>query len=159
MKIKNYFPMFIDLSDKYIVVVGGGKIATRRVKTLYQFTRNILVVSPKLTRELQDMVKAGQIRWINRKCRRSDLSMAYMVLAVTDDAGVNDDIYRICKEEGIYVNVASDKDKCDFHFPGIVKYDEVVIGVNAGGADHKKVKKVRMEIEEHLMKRGNADES
>ena len=47
MKNKPYFPMFIDLSDKNIVVVGGGNIATRRVKTLLSFTRNIRVIAPK----------------------------------------------------------------------------------------------------------------
>ena len=49
MKNKPYFPMFIDLSDKNIVVVGGGNIATRRVKTLLSFTRNIRVIAPKVT--------------------------------------------------------------------------------------------------------------
>ena len=52
MKNKPYFPMFIDLSDKNIVVVGGGNIATRRVKTLLSFTRNIRVIAPKVTMEM-----------------------------------------------------------------------------------------------------------
>ena len=52
MKTKRYFPMFIDLSDKKIVVVGGGNIATRRVRTLLQFTRNITAIAPKCTMEL-----------------------------------------------------------------------------------------------------------
>ena len=47
MKNKRYFPMFIDLSDKKIVVVGGGNIATRRIRTLLQFTRNITAIAPK----------------------------------------------------------------------------------------------------------------
>ena len=49
MKNKRFFPMFVDLSDKKIVVVGGGNIATRRIKTLLQFTRNITAVAPKTT--------------------------------------------------------------------------------------------------------------
>ncbi|MFR2800012.1 MAG: NAD(P)-dependent oxidoreductase [Blautia wexlerae] len=49
MKNKPYFPMYVDLSDKNIVVVGGGNIATRRVKTLLSFTRNIRVIAPKMT--------------------------------------------------------------------------------------------------------------
>ena len=49
MKNKRYFPMFIDLSDKKIVVVGGGNIATRRIRTLLQFTRNITAIEPKST--------------------------------------------------------------------------------------------------------------
>lgn len=74
-----------------------------------------------------------------------------MVIAATDDRKVNDDIYRICREEGIYVNVASDKEKCDFYFPGIVKYKEMVIGINASGLDHQKARRVREAIERVLV--------
>ena len=63
---------------------------------------------------------------------------------------LNDDIYRICKNEGIYVNVASDREKCDFYFPGIVMEDELVVGITASGLDHKKAKKVREEIQSVL---------
>ena len=55
MKTKRYFPMFIDLSDKNVVVVGGGNIATRRVKTLLQFTRNVTAIAPKVTEELRGL--------------------------------------------------------------------------------------------------------
>lgn len=74
-----------------------------------------------------------------------------MVIAATDDRKVNDDIYRICREEGIYVNVASNKEKCDFYFPGIVKYKEMVIGINASGLDHQKARRVREAIERVLV--------
>lgn len=59
MKTKRYFPMFIDLSDKNVVVVGGGNIATRRVKTLLQFTRNVTAIAPKVTEELRGLGTAG----------------------------------------------------------------------------------------------------
>ena len=66
MKNKPYFPMFIDLSDKNIVVVGGGNIATRRVKTLLSFTRNIRVIAPKVTMEMMELGKAGYVELITR---------------------------------------------------------------------------------------------
>ena len=66
MKNKRYFPLFVDLSDKNVVVVGGGEIATRRIKTLLYFTRNVTVVAPKMTRELTEMGKAGQVQAIFR---------------------------------------------------------------------------------------------
>lgn len=70
-----------------------------------------------------------------------------MVLAATSDRKVEDDVYRICKEEGIYVNIASDREKCDFHFPGIVTNEEITIGVNASGLNHGKAKRIREEID------------
>ena len=148
MKNKRFFPMFVDLSDKKIVVVGGGNIATRRIKTLLQFTRNI--TAPKTTMELHELGKAGFVNLINRPVKRSDFAMAFMVIAATNDWKLNDEIYRVCKEEGIYVNVADDKSKCDFYFPGIYMQDEVVVGITASGLNHKKARKVRVAIQEAM---------
>ena len=108
MKTKRYFPMFIDLSDKNVVVVGGGNIATRRVKTLLQFTRNVTAIAPKVTEELRGLGTAGYVNLITRPVKRSDFQTAYMVIAATNDWKLNDEIYRVCKEEGIYVNIADD---------------------------------------------------
>ena len=144
MKPKRYFPMFIDLSDKNVVVVGGGNIATRRVKTLLQFTRNVTAIAPKVTEELRGFGTAGYVNLITRPVKRSDFQTAYMVIAATNDWKLNDEIYRVCKEEGIYVNIADDKSKCDFYFPGIYMKDEMVVGITASGLDHHKAKKVRI---------------
>ena len=92
MKNKRYFPMFIDLSDKKIVVVGGGNIATRRIRTLLQFTRNITAIAPKSTMELQELGKTGYVNLITRPVKRSDFDMAYMVIAATNDWKLNDEI-------------------------------------------------------------------
>lgn len=150
MKTKKYFPMFVNLEDKQIVVAGGGNIATRRVRTLLNFTRNIRVAAPEVTAELSELAKVGHIIWIQREVKRIDFQDAYMVIAATSDGRINDDIYRICKEEGIYVNIASDREKCDFHFPGIVRFEEITIGINASGVNHKKAKEVREKIEKVL---------
>lgn len=150
MKNKRYFPLFVDLSDKNIVVVGGGEIATRRIKTLLYFTRNVTVVAPRLTRELTDLGKAGKVEVVARPVKRSDLEQAYMVIAATNDRKLNDEIYRICKAQGIYANVIDDKEKCDFYFPGVYIQEELVIGVTASGLDHKKAARVREGIERVL---------
>ena len=152
MKNKRYFPMFIDLSDKKIVVVGGGNIATRRIRTLLQFTRNITAIAPKSTMELQELGKTGYVNLITRPVKRSDFDMAYMVIAATNDWKLNDEIHRVCREEGIYVNVASDREACDFYFPGVYMRDEMVVGVTASGLDHKKAKRIREEIQKALEK-------
>ena len=105
--------MFIDLSDKKIVVVGGGNIATRRIRTLLQFTRNITAIAPKSTMELQELGKTGYVNLITRPVKRSDFDMAYMVIAATNDWKLNDEIHRVCKEEGIYVT--------GFYYPVVPK--------------------------------------
>ncbi|MEE0713470.1 MAG: NAD(P)-dependent oxidoreductase, partial [Blautia sp.] len=89
-----------------------------------------------------------------KKYEKSDIKDADMVLAVTDDSALNEEIYKICKEKNILVNVASNQEKCDFHFPGILEYEDVVIGFNGCGKDHKKVRKVREMIQEMLSHKG-----
>ena len=128
MKNSRYFPMFVDLSDKNIVVAGGGKTALQRTKCLLLFTRNITVIAPRMTQELQEMGKAGRVNIQLRPIRRSDFDNAYMVIAASQDWKLNEQICKVCKEEGIYVNVSGDKEESDFYFPGLCIADDSVIG-------------------------------
>ena len=131
MKNKPYFPMFIDLSDKNIVVV---------------------------TMEMMELSKAGYVELLTRPVKRSDFAMAYMVIAATNDRKLNDEIHRICRQEGIYVNVASDREQCDFYFPGIYMQEGLVVGITASGLDHKKARRIREEIQDALEKVAREDE-
>lgn len=146
MKSKPFFPMFVDLSEKNVVVVGGGNIATRRVKTMLQFTRNVKVIAPKMTEELLELGKKSYAELLLRPVKRSDFDFAFIVIAATNDWKLNDEIYRVCKEQGIYVNVADDKEKCDFQFPGIYRQDDMVVGIMS--SDPKKARKAFVAIEE-----------
>ena len=118
MKRKNkpLFPLFTDLSEYKIVVVGGGAVALRRVKTLLHFASDLTVVAPEICGELCALASEGKICLLKKKYEREDLYAAHMVLAATDDRAVNEDIYSACKCLGILVNVASDQNKCDFQF-------------------------------------------
>ena len=149
---KGLFPMFVDLREKKSVVIGAGKIATRRIQTLTQFCENITVIAPEATEAVHALAADEQITWLTKAYERDDLYGADLVLAATDDPKLNDEIHSVCKCLGILVNVCSDQRKCDFQFPGIVKDEEVVIGINAAGTDHHKVKKLRECIEEAFAK-------
>ena len=137
MMNKPYFPMFVDLSEQKVVVVGAGTIAKRRIRTLAEFTDHLVVIAPEVNKELQDMEEAGRLTILRKKYEREDLYDAGMVIAATNDAKTNNDIYSACKCLGITVNVCSDKNKCDFYFPGVAKNGDVVVGVTASGRDHK----------------------
>ncbi len=149
-KCKALFPMFFDISEKKIVVIGGGKIATRRIKALLDFADKILVIAPKVSDDILQMGKDGRILFERRTYNEKDINGADIVLAATDNVSLNDEIYTNCKHLGIMVNVASDKEKCDFYFPGIVKKDSIIIGISAGGNDHKGAKEMRQKIQKYL---------
>ena len=150
MSNQRYFPLFIDLSERQIVVVGGGKVATRRVKSLMPFTRNITVVAPDLTADLRALAMAGHIQVVERPVKKSDFLNAFIVLAVTNDRKLNDTIYNICRGEGIYVNTANDREESDFFFPGICIQDNLVVGVTAGGKDHHRARVLRAAIQKMM---------
>ena len=143
-----YFPLFMDISDKKIVVIGGGNIAARRVKVLSQFCRNLTVVAPRIHPDLLNLEEKGQIRVIRREYEREDIYDAWMVLATTDQHKLNEEIYSVAKCLGALVNVASNREKCDFHFPGIVKKNHFVVGINASGMGHKGAARLKERIEE-----------
>lgn len=147
---KALFPIFVDLSDKRAVIIGAGKIATRRTKILAEFMKDIMVIAPFIEEELKSLADAGAIRLISREFVERDIDGADIVIAATDDAELNRRIYDLCHDVGIMVNVISDRTLCDFHFPGIVKRDNLVVGVNAGGEGHSLAKTVREKIDKLL---------
>lgn len=150
---KKRFPIFLDLTGRKIRVYGAGRIAARRVETLLLFSPQVTVYAPEASASLGKA--AAESRLTLRKEAYEPGSIpadVFMVLAATDDASVNEQIYRECHEKGILVNVCSDQSLCDFHFPGIASKGGLVIGINAGGNDHRLARrwteKIRREVEE-----------
>ena len=151
---KPCFPMYVDLSDKKIYVVGAGTIAKRRIRTLCIFSDHVTVIAPEVNPELQKMEQTGKIRILRKKCEDHDLTDADMVIAASNDRSLNEEVYTFCKKKNILVNVCNDKTKCDFYFPGLIMDDEVVVGVTARGKSHKKARSVIEKIKEILLSCG-----
>ncbi len=153
---KKYFPMFVDLTEKKIVVIGGGTIATRRVCTLLPFVSQIEVVAPEATVELQELSCKGEITWKQCEYDYEHIKDADIVLAATDRPEINHRIKAECEQlkaetgRKILVNIADDRNLCDFYFPGIVQAGEIVVGINAGGRNHGLVKAIREKIQKLL---------
>ena len=144
-----YFPLYVDLTEKNILFAGGGKIAARRVHILMRFAKHIKVVAPRFEESFGELEEESQIRLVQRTFDFSDLIGRDLVFAATDDTELNRQIYEACKEQGIPVNVCSDQNLCDFQFPSVVISDDVVIGINASGKNHRRVKQVRQELEKY----------
>lgn len=150
-----YFPIFIDLSKKQVLMIGAGKIAARRVKSLCGFAGGITVVAPVIDEAIKALQKDYPVTLIEEPFSEELLEEAgrwAMVLAATDDAVLNDRIAQLCHARGIFVNIASRKEACDFYFPAMIRRDPIVIGINASGVDHGLVRRTREELEAALDK-------
>lgn len=154
-----YFPVFMNFSEKKVLVVGGGVIATRRIGTLLKFVGHIEVVAPEITEVLRNLVEKKCITWRKELYCESFIQKKDIVIAATNHHDVNLQIYEDCREEEkktgtpILVNLIDDKTLCDFYFPSVVMQDDIVIGINSSGTDPKITKTVRKQIEEKI----NAD--
>lgn len=152
-----YFPLYFDLTQKKILIVGGGKIATRRLFVLDGFVGSITIVAPDITDTIREKLKkrdplSGEthIEWIEKKFACEDLENRDLVFAATNDPVQNRAIYEACHEKKIPVNVCSDRNLCDFQFPSIIVNEDTVIGVNASGEDHSRVRQIREQLEDLL---------
>lgn len=146
-----WFPLFISLENKNVMVFGGGNIAKRRILTLQPFGTAIKVIAPEID---EGILESESLTIIKRGYRKGDCYGAYLVIAATDKASVNREIAEECSELGIPVSVADSKELCTFYFPGIVRKDNMVMGLTASGEDHegvkRAVKKLRLCIDEIL---------
>lgn len=145
-----YFPLFIDLSEKKLVVFGAGRIARRRITVLSQFTPALTVIAPDCLPEVEALAAEGKIRYLKKVYEEEDLEGADIVFAATNDHAVNDRIHGDCIKRGITVNVSTDRSKSDFYFPGIARKGNIVVGVTASGKDHAGARKVSEKMRELL---------
>jgi siroheme synthase-like protein len=142
--------MFVDLSDKKVVVAGAGTIAKRRIRTLISFTDHLVVIAPEVNNELKALEAEGKITILRKYYEREDIYDAALVIAATNDNKINQDIYSACKCLGIPVNVCNDKTKCDFYFPSIAANEELVAGISASGRETKISREMTGKIRELL---------
>lgn len=145
-----YFPLFVDLSEKRILVIGGGKIAQRRIETLLDFATDICVVAPEITDKLRILSENRRIQWIQDVYHTNLTEGADIVLAATNSSSCNDQIAADCKARKIPVNTAHKKESCDFYFPGIVRQGNIVTGISTSGLNHHEAKEARERISQAL---------
>lgn len=148
--MKPYFPMFVSLEDKRILVVGAGTIATRRIKALMKFGASIRVVAPLFDPELEGI---EDLDLINRGFIPGDLDDTDMVVIATNNAPLNEEIAEMCESRGIIKNVSSNQKLCDFFFPATILTDDIIVGICSGGNDPSVTKNARADIENFLKNR------
>ncbi len=127
----NYYPVFLNLNGKKAVVVGGGKVAQRKVISLLDAGADVTVISPSLTSELRKALVGGKIRHIPRFYRKNDLKGAFLVIAATDSAETN---RKVSKGAPALVNVVDVPAECNFITPSVVRRGQLLIAISTGGA-------------------------
>ncbi|MDR2392975.1 MAG: bifunctional precorrin-2 dehydrogenase/sirohydrochlorin ferrochelatase [Treponema sp.] len=125
-----YFPLFVDLTGKDCLIVGGGAVAVRKARSLLNFGAKLRVVDP----EPSASIKVLSLTLLSRPYRSpEDVTGAAMVIAATDKQELNRMVAQDARAAGIPVNVVDDPQGCTFFFPALVQRGELVAGISTAG--------------------------
>ncbi len=141
-----YYPVFLNPEGKGCVVIGGGKVAERKVLALLDAGASVTVVSPELTERLAGLKRAGQIEHTQRRYHDGDLQGAFIVIAATSDMDVN---RKVAGDAGnIPVNVVDVPALSTFIVPSVIKRGKLTIAVSTSGASPALSRSIREELED-----------
>lgn len=141
-----YFPFFVDIGGQKGLIVGGGKIALHKIQKLLPYGPILTVVAPEISVAMEQITLENDICVIKRPFEKSDLTGIYFVIAASDQANVNAEIGRLCKQRGIFVNVVDNKKECSFLFPSLVKAGNLSIGISTEGTSPDVAAELRSRI-------------
>jgi precorrin-2 dehydrogenase / sirohydrochlorin ferrochelatase len=127
------YPVFLDIRGKLCVVVGGGRVARRKVKGLLAAGAEVRVVSPKVDSRLAALARDGEIEWLARAYTEGDLDNAFLVFAATDDRRTQELICLHAAAARQLVNVVDDPGRCNFHVPSSFRRGDLTIAVSTSG--------------------------
>jgi len=128
-----YYPIYIDIEDRSVLIVGGGTVCARKAETMMRYGARVTIVSPEITDEIAAWEQAGVLAVQRKMYAESDLEGASMVIASTDDQCVNARVARDCRRRRIPVNVVDVTHLCEFIVPAIIEKGSIQIAVSTGG--------------------------
>jgi uroporphyrin-III C-methyltransferase/precorrin-2 dehydrogenase/sirohydrochlorin ferrochelatase len=149
----NYFPIFFDLQDQPVLVVGGGEVALRKVSLLERCGARITVVAPELAPQLRERAARGALSIEVREFEPGDLEGARLVIVATSRRALNRWIATLSEARAIPVNVVDDKDASRFIVPAIVDRDPVIVAISTGGTSPVLARRLRERLEAFIPKR------
>ena len=142
-----YYPVHLDINNRNCLVVGGGGVGTRKVKTLLDCGARVMVISLTVSQQLQDLATSGEIQLEERSYQTEDLNDMFLVIGATDDEKLNKQISTDADGLNTLCNIADRPEVCNFILPSIVHRDDLVITISTSGKSPALAKKLRQALE------------
>jgi precorrin-2 dehydrogenase/sirohydrochlorin ferrochelatase len=142
-----YYPVFLDLTGRLAIVIGGGSVAERKAITLIRYGADVLVISPDVTPAIDALVAEGLIEHEQRGYVRGDLAGAFLVVCATDSTEVNRAVYQEAEGMGCLVNVVDVPELCNFIVPSTVQRGPLQLAISTAGAAPSVAKRLRKRLE------------
>ncbi|SHN77769.1 precorrin-2 dehydrogenase/sirohydrochlorin ferrochelatase family protein [Desulfitobacterium chlororespirans] len=147
--MSHYYPIYVELQNKPVLVVGGGTVALRKVKTLLEHGAVVRIVSPELHPELVELVDDERCLWKKKEYSADDLQDEVLVFSCTEIEEVNSAAAGDAQKSFRLINVVDDPEKCTFIVPSILERGDLSIAVSTGGSSPIVARQIRAELAEH----------
>ena len=140
----SYFPAFIKLDNKKILIVGGGYIAYEKLDHLLDFTKDISVIALDLSDEMSARIEAESLLYEKRAYEVGDIKEYAVVIVAVDDIPLQAEIFQESKKYNCLCNSVDSVDYCDFIFPSYIKKDDLTIALSTSGASPAVAKHLKL---------------
>lgn len=145
-----YYPLFLDITGRTCLVVGGGNVGSRKAATLITCGARVTVISPDVSETLKHMAESGALTHKAEPYTPEDLDGVFLVFCATNDRDLNLKIAEDAKKRGILCNVADTPDASDFILPSLVDRGDLTLAVSTSGTSPAMAKKLRLELSEQF---------
>jgi len=150
MSLTSLFPMFVKLTGRRCLVVGGGPIAEGKVEDLLASEAVAVVIAPEVTEKITDWARERRLIWHAREFEPSDLEGSFLVIAATGVHAVNESVFREAEARGILCNAVDEPERCHFYYPAVVRRGPLQIAISTGGLSPSLASRLRQELEEQF---------
>jgi siroheme synthase-like protein len=128
-----YYPIFLDIENRNVVIIGGGEVCARKAETMMRYGARVTIVSPEFTPEIEGWGRDGRLTTRRKRYETTDLQDAHIVIASTDDTTVNERVAADARALRVPVNVVDVTHLCEFITPAIIEKDGIQIAISTGG--------------------------
>ena len=142
-----YFPAFLKLDNKKILIVGGGYIAFEKLDHLLDFTKDISVIALELSDDMKKGIQENHLLFEQRAYKSGDIKDFAVVIVAVDDIPLQAEIFAESKQYNCLCNSVDSVDYCDFIFPSYIKKDDLTIAVSTSGASPAMAKHLRIYLQ------------
>ena len=151
MSYVDYFPVYLDLKGRHVLIVGGGAIAMEKLHSLLPTGAKITVTSPNVTPEIRAWADAGALVWAERTFQPSDVDSAFMVVAATDDPELNAKVFHLGNQALKLTNSVDDPANCNFIMSANVRSGPMQVAVSSAGCSPALAQRIRNRIQAELL--------
>lgn len=146
----DYFPAFLKLQQKPVLLVGGGKVAARKARMLLDAGASLTIVTPETSATMDALLATHDVRLIRRRFRPTDVGRHWLVVSASNSPDVERAVARAAEQARIFCNAVDDTQNCSYITPAIIDRSPIVVAVSSGGSAPVLARKIRASIETQL---------